>query len=72
MKVSHGQWKQACLGDSNRPHFHRFGALYNVDRGIADGTRPQVLQQISGLQSPKLRICMWPSHFLGKNYMVRF
>jgi len=45
------------LGESNRANFDGSGALHDVHGCIADGACPQVLQQVSRLESAKLHVC---------------
>ena len=60
--------------------------LHNVYWGVGDGPSPQVLQQVSGLQAPKLHICILvvphharlpqlykgPAHVLPVNLLTAF
>mmetsp|Transcript_14265 Transcript_14265/g.30892 ORF Transcript_14265/g.30892 Transcript_14265/m.30892 type:complete len:386 (+) Transcript_14265:490-1647(+) len=50
----HGQ----ALGHTHRPHLHTLTALDDFHRCVADGPGPQVLQQVSGLDAPKLHVCI--------------
>lgn len=60
--LQHQTREELYLGNPNRADLHRLAALDNVDRGIADWPCPQMLQQVSSLEPPKLHICTARMH----------
>lgn len=57
--------QQLCchLGDADGADLHRLAALHDVHGCIADGPRPQVLQQVARLQQecmPSAMLCTSP------------
>lgn len=61
-ELQHQPREELYLGNPNRADLHRLAALHNVDWGIADWPRPQMLQQVSSLEPPKLHICTARMH----------
>ena len=69
MPLIQGEKQKTHLGDPNWPNFHRLAALHDVDRGIADGPCPQVLQQVPRLRLAKLHICSAAQPMLSRSLL---